>query len=810
MSRGRLRAGDVERPYGRTPLLRSLGLAAGAVGALGAGTLRYLLRRPLPRVDGEVHGVRGLNGPVEVVRDRWGVPHITAHDECDAQFALGFCHGQDRLWQMELQRRLACGELAEILGGLALDVDRFMRRLGLQRAAARELAELDAPTRECLEAYVAGVNAAINQVLARGRLPLEYSLLRFLPRPWQVLDTLSFARYFAFTQSPNWESELIRSRLIARMGYAEAAALEVDVWQPEGDSVPRLEDWGPPRMPTLGNQPPVDLSGGPGGSNCWVVSGARSSTGKPLLANDPHLFHSLPSVFYEAQLVGGSDLNVIGATAPGIPGVLIGHNRQIAWGFTASMADVQDLYVERLHPGDPSMTEFRGTWEAGEVVRETILVKGRAEPWFEEVLLTRHHGPLLTPTPALADEHRPLSLRSTALEARATARGCFALNRAANWEEFRAALEHWGTPSLNALYADVEGNIGWQLVGRIPIRARGQGLVPSPGWSGEYEWQGEIPYQDLPHVLNPSDGLWANANHNATRGSRHFFTAEYEDPARYQRIRQVLESKDRHSAVDFGALQADRVSLPARAVAALLGQHLDPAPGLEMDAVVRLRAWDGRVDEDSAAAAIYEVFRTELMRARYSDALGTLLPAALGVGPHPVFGAVWSRYFRMSMVVEARVRAWAAARESDADVPRAFRATVRLLREKQGTDVSRWSWGRLHTFKLSHALSVQKPLGAVLDVPAFPLGGDHETVHCVGLKPGAYEAAGPTAGYRFIADTSDWDASLGCIPGGQSGHRGSPHYADQLDDWRRVAYHPMPFTRPAVSRYARHTLTLHP
>ena len=788
-------------PFG----LNRLGVAAGATGALAAGAFGYLLRRPLPPLDGELR-LKGLSAPVDIVRDRWGIPHISARNPLDAYFAQGFCHAQDRLWHMELTRRLTAGRLAEVFGKLALDVDRFHRRLGLHRAAQREWDAADADLRDMLRAYAAGVNACLDGLVAAKKLPAEFVLARFQPEPWRPVDTLGFARYLAYSQTPNWESELVRSRLIARLGYAGASSLEPDVWQPDSDALPRLEDWGPPERPEPGELPPIALAGGPGASNAWVVSGARSSTGKPLLANDPHMFPRLPSVFYEVHLAAGGELNVAGASAPGAPGVIIGHNRHIAWGITASMADAADLYVERLDPGDSRRTEFAGRWESGTLVREVISVKGQAKPWIEDVLVTRRHGPLITPTPSLADEHRPLAMRSMVLEAESAASAILAINRAVSWDEFRAAASRWGTPAMNLTYADAEGNIGYQMVGSVPVRERGEGLVPSPGWTGQYEWRGTIPFDELPRAFNPPDGLWANANHNVATRSPHFFSREFIDPARYRRIRQVLESKPRHSAVDFGALQADEVSLPARRIAAVLVDHVRPRRPLEARALDELRRWDGRVSADSAAASVYEVFRNELLRARHAEAVGDLLASLQGVGPHPLVGATNSHYFLQTH----RVLDFVENNPDDPAVQRAFQASVAWLSRKLGPNVAVWHWGRLHQLRLEHALSARKPLGALFNIPSFPWSGDLETVRAGGSWPGEYRAVGPISAYRFIADCGDWDSSLSCIPGGQSGQRGSPHYADQVDAWRRVAYHPLSFTRPAIARVQRHSLRLVP
>jgi penicillin amidase len=788
-------------PFG----LSRFGVAAGATGALVAGAFGYLLRRPLPALDGEVH-IKGLSGPVEIARDRWGIPHISAREVLDAYFGQGFCHAQDRLWQMDVTRRLASGRLGDVFGKDALDIDRFQRRVGLQRAARHEWETLSGEVRDILRAYAAGVNACLDGLIAAKKLPVEFVLARFQPQPWEPVDTLVFARYLAYSQTPNWESELIRSRLIARVGYTTAASLEPDVWQPETSAVPHLGDWGPPELPPTGDVPPLELTGGPMASNAWAVSGSRSSTGKPLLANDPHMFPRFPSVFYEAHLAAGGELNVAGGSVPGAPGILIGHNRHIAWGITASMVDASDLYVERLDPGDARRTEFAGGWESGTLVREAIAVKGGARPVVEEVLITRRHGPLLTPTSSLPDEHRPLALRSMVLEAPSAAAAVLAINAASSWDEFRAAARLWGTPVMNLTYADVDGNIGYQMVGSVPIRQRGEGLVPSPGWSGQYEWTGVIPFDDLPCALNPPDGLWANANHNVAKKSPHYFAREFIDPARYQRIRQVLESKPRHSTLDFGALQADEVSLPARRVAAALVQHVAPRGSVEQRALEELRRWDGRISGDLPAATIYEVFRNELVRARYADVVGDMLPALLGVGLHPLLAATNSHYFLQTR----RVAEFVEVSPGDPALGRAFHASIGWLVRKLGPNVANWHWGRLHQLKLEHALSLRKPLGLVFDVPSFGWGGDLETVRAGGSSPGAYTVTGPISAYRFIADCGDWDNSLACIPGGQSGHRGSPHYADQVDAWRRVAYHPLSFTRPAIARVQRHALRLVP
>ena len=613
--------------------------------------------------------------------------------------------------------------------------------------------------RDTLRAYAAGVNACLDGLFGSGKLPVEFVLARFSPEPWEPLDTLAFARYFAFSLSANWESELVRSRLIARLGYAVAASLEPDVWQPDTDALPRLEDWGPAgdarRSASCRRS---SLPGGPGASNAWVVSGARSSTGKPLLANDPHLFPRMPSVFYEIHLAAGGELNVAGASAPGAPGVLIGHNRHIAWGITASTADVADLYVERIDPGDARRTEFDGHWETGTLIREVIAVKGRAEPWVEEVLVTRRHGPLITPTPGLADEHRPLALRSMVLEAPSAAAAMLAINRATSWDEFRAAASALGhavdepacTPTSRATSAT-----RWSAACRCATR--GEGLVPSPGWSGQYEWRGTIDFDEPAARVQPARRAVGQRQPRTSRKhSPHFFSREFIDPARYQRIRQVLESKERHSAVDFGALQADEVSLPARRVAAACWSSTCRRVG-------RLEA--------ARAGRAARLGRSRRRRLRGGEHLRGLSQRA---DPRAA-----CRGARRHAAGVARRRAAPAARRGDVALLFADAARARLSRGVaraippcggRSTPRSVWLSRRLGPERRRLAVGPRAPAaararavdsqaaghavrrarlsaGAAIWKPSAPAAA----------SPASSPPAGPISAYRLIADCGDWD-----------------------------------------------------
>ncbi len=794
------------------PVLTGLGVAAALARMLAGAGLAILFRRTVPQMEGTVR-LAGLEGRVEVVRDQWGVPHIFAESPRDLFFAQGYVTAQDRLWQMELNRRVATGELAELLGRQALDVDRLLRRLGFLRVARWERAMLDADTHMVLESYCAGVNAFIETCGAGPSV--EFSLLGFRPRPWTPEECLAFGRFMAFALSPNWDSELLRARSIARLGREAAAELELGTWQASGDAVPgevdyrvvdRLAETFPSGLPAVA---PAAPSGS--GSNNWAVHGDRTTTGRPILANDPHLHPRLPALWYEVHLRGGG-YDVIGASMPGTPGVLIGHNSRMAWGVTAAMVDVQDFFLERFSPdGDTYL--FQGNWERAQRVTERIAVRGMDQPVVEEVLVTRH-GPVLTPVLKEGNEHYALALRSVVLEEAPVAACLLALNRAGSWDEFRTALESWAAPPLNFVYADVDGNIGYQMAGRVPMRARGEGLVPAPGWDGAYEWTGFIPFQQLPTTLNPSTGFVATANHRLGEDSAPcVLTGEWVDDYRYRRICQVITSRERLSVEDMKALQNDLYSVAAADLLESLGE-LDPADPLEATALQWLMAWDRRLDKDSVGACIYHELRRCLAHKIYLPEVGDLLCHLMGDGLDRLLAPTGSYHYHLSSGVISGLRRLPSRADAgpgphrEAVLEEAFLDAVAGLRRRLGDDVSRWRWGRVHTVTFRHALSVREPLGRLFDQGPFPVGGDADTVCQMKAMPGAWQSAALVPSYRTIIDLADWDRSLSVLPPGQSGHRTSPHFADQICLWLDGRYHLMPYSRTAIDAYKESTLVL--
>ena len=784
--------------------------------------LTWLSRRRLPQTGGTLR-LPGLEAPVEVIRDRWGVPHIYADNVEDLFFAQGFVHAQDRLWQMELNRRIGSGRLSEILGDLALDTDRFIRTVGFRRVAEVEVALLDEDSRRIMRAYAAGVNAYLE---SGAPLPLEFTLLRLKPEPWTIADTLVWGKVMAFNLSVNWETEILRARLIDRLGAEKAAELEPYYPKDNPGVIPSEVDYSRLTTDILEHYKQaarwLGTSGAGVGSNNWVVDGTRTTTGKPLLANDPHLALQMPSVWYENHLVGAG-YEVTGVSFPGVPGVIIGHNNHVAWGVTNGFPDVQDLYIERLHPDDPHKYEFKGEWHDAEVVREEIRVKGQEEPVVEEVVITRH-GPIITNV--LPEELRrdgaPLAMRWTALDPGTLFSSILQLQRASNWDEFTAALRYWDVPAQNFVYADVEGNIGYYLPGRIPIRARGVGLVPVPGWTGEYEWTGYIPYEELPHAFNPAEHYVATANNRIVGNDYPYFvSADWMNGYRARRIVDLLTAKETLSADDYAAMHMDLCSLPGRAMAGYIGA-LEPEDERCRQAVEFVRGWDHELTPDTVGGTIFEAFQLQLLRLTFADKLGQeLAEAYIGTGFHPTLaptnGFMGRAVTVLLRLLENETSPWytdtgtGRERTRDEVLLLALARTVEELSAALGDDVSQWLWGRLHEATFAHPMGQVKPLDQVFNRGPFPIGGDTDTVCQAAFVPGKpYAPTAWVASYRQIVDLSNWDRSQAIHTNGQSGQPGSAHYDDMIESWLTGKYHPMLWTREQVEREAEGRLRLEP
>jgi penicillin amidase len=779
--------------------LRKLVIAAVVVlvvvGAIST-TFGLLVLRPLPTIDADER-LLGLHERVEVLRDKFGVPHVFATDQHDLFFAQGYVTAQDRLWQMDIYRRAAEGRLAEVLGEPALESDRFMRTLGLGRAALLDASVISDEARGFVEAYMEGVNKFLQQ--HGDSLPVEFTILGYRPEPWTVLDTLAIAKLQLYDAAGNYTQELLRASIAARLGPEVLATL-----LPDASTNAVVDDgraWAlvsPEMSPGLAGDGPSALAsvlGGAGqglGSNCWALNGSHTASGKPLLAGDPHLPVRNPSIWYEVALDAG-DLHLIGFSIPGVLGVVIGHNDRIAWSFTYALADTQDLFVERQDPVDLRRYEYEGRMEKATFTREVIKVKGRVDPVLIDVAITRH-GPILTPV--LKEQKAQLALRWSALDGTNTIEAVLGMGRARSFSEFRAAAALFVGATLSACYADVDGHIGYLLVGRLPDRKAGDGRLPVPGWSGDYEWRGLLSADENPFLLDPPGGLVVNANNRPVdRATETGWEGEWDPGFRYAYLRAALTGMTGADVARFRSLQADVTSLPVqRFRATILSAHA--ASPLAVQAQSLVRDWDGVLGVDSAAAAVYESWLVHMCERTFRDKLGPTLYEQYLTDGRPTF-ALYDLIGTPSSTWFADLASGDAG-DRDAIAAAALEDAMRDLTTRLGPVASSWRWGDLHTVSFEHPLSAAKPLDLILTIGPVRRPGD-------GYSPnnGAYSLLQPFsvhshASERQIVDLADVDASLSITPTGESGQPYSPHWGDQTQMWANGEYKPMALSRERI------------
>ncbi|WP_458761607.1 penicillin acylase family protein [Cupriavidus basilensis] len=772
----------------------------------------------------------GLRESVSIVRDRHAVPHIKAANAQDAYFALGFVHAQDRLWQLQMSKRIVSGRLAEILGPSALDTDRFLRTLGVRRNAEAILAQSSAETRAMLQAYADGVNAYIDG--RKGPLPPEFLILRTQPERWEPADTLAWQTMMAWDLGGNWTQETLRMRLAQVLPVSRINELLAPY---PGERPLRTMDYGnlyrhlaplATAMARVEQQAPAGYVEGMG-SNNWVVSGAHTRSGKPLLANDPHLGLQAPALWYFAQMQAPG-LDVTGATLPGMPGVVLGHNQRIAWGFTNTAPDVQDLYIERLQPGSTQRYQTPDGWAEFVTRTETIHVKGAPDVTLN-VRETRH-GPVISDVAEpVATAAAPLgaqyvvAFQWTALRADdRTVQAGLALNRATDWASFLAAMRDFHSPQQNIVYADVDGNIGFIAPGRVPLRRADndlKGLAPAPGWDARYDWSGFIPFEQLPRSFNPPEGVIATANQKIVEDDYpYFLTSEWTVPYRYQRIRTLIDATERHTMDSFGAIQKDTLSLAVRdALPLLLASPIasDPAlPERERALIASLRKWDGDMQPRLSEPLVATAWLRELSRVLFEDKVGD-----------PLFNRLWEqRNVQQPMLNVLRNPRgqgafWCddsttpATETCDDAIAKAWRLAIADLDRRYGDKPERWRWGQAHAARSEHKPFGKQPYLAGLFNVKVPSGGDTYTVnvgrHNLRDEAAPFESV-HAASLRAIYDLSDLAESRFMDSTGQSGNVTSTHYRDWTDKWAAVQYITMAPGRRAPGNEAFDTLVLQP
>jgi len=834
-------------------ILRIIGLGLLALVLILVAAVAVLLpgqiKASFPQTDGEIQ-VAGLDGQVDVYRDENGIPHIYASTEHDLFFAQGYVHAQDRFWQMDFQRHTSTGRLSELLGSNTVDIDKFLRTMGWERVARAEMALLDDTSMMMLEAYAAGVNAYLAEHSGT-EISLEYLFLNLInsgytPAPWEPLHTVSWAKAMAWDLRDNMDIEIERSILLKTLGPQQMADLypaypaDMPLIVPDfeiseepaiiqsnpglqSDELAALMQGLDGRIAALDailkSDPHADL-----GSNSWVVSGELTATGMPLFANDPHLGASVPSIWYQmglhCQPVGPDcNYNAAGVTFVGAPGIVLGHNDSIAWGFTNVGPDVMDLFVIKVNPDDPYQYELNGEWVDMEVVIEEIVVAG-SETIELPVRITKF-GPIVSDTyGSLTDldetsglnlpESYAVALKWTALEPGTTLQSLFHLNRAQNFEEFREAASQFVVPAQNLLYADIDGNIGYQMPGYIPLRAAGDGLFPAPGWTDEYDWQGYIPFEQLPYAYNPPSGYIVTAN-NAVVG------AEYPYPIadmwdygfRAERIVEMIENAP--GPIDIAYYQqmlGDNMNLGALPVVdALVAVDYEDARLNELRDL--LASWNGAHDKESNGAALFVPVWKHLLANTFNDDLPEI------AWPNAGGGSVW--YVIMESLLAQPENAWwddsaTADRETRDDIlKRSFADGVAEVEDKLGKDESRWAWGDLHTMTYEHDVMSNFPLIDKLFNPGpYRIGGGNSIVNATSWGGNEDYSATSTPSKRTIFDLSNWQNALQITTVGQSGHATHPNYNNLAPLWANIEFIPLHWDLDAIQAAAEGHLILKP
>ena len=840
-------------------IVSSILVLAIVLGLVGNAYWQKAIKDSFPVVDGNIQ-LSGLQGEVTVTRDEMGIPHIYAGNLHDLFYAQGYVHAQDRFWQMDFWRHIGAGELSEMFGKSQLDTDIFLKTLGWKRLAESEVASLKPESIEILNAYADGVNAYLDGK-SGSQISLEYVVLKALnpsytPAKWTPVNTLTWAKAMAWDLRGNIGQEIERSVLLKTLTPEQIAELypEYPSDHPLIAGNFQLDD--PSLAPTnnktmLGNQEMAALSelvkgkidkvdallgkNTPSvGSNNWVISGELSATGKPLLANDPHLGIQMPSIWYQIDLhcqpkSDACPYEVAGFSFAGVPGVVIGHNDKIAWAFTNNGPDVMDLYIEKVNPENPDQYEYKGKWVDFEITNETLMVDGEK---VDIRIRTSVHGPVISDSfGPLKDEVEPtatafalrtgqelpekyaIALRWTALEPGSVFEAIWGFNKATNWDEFREAGRNFEVPSQNLLYADVEGNIGYQMPGNVPVRAAGDGTQPVPGWTGEYDWLGYIPFEELPSIFNPESGYIITANNKVVSPNYpYLITTDWDYGYRAARIEQmIMNAGHKISIEDFKQFQGDDTNMNAKNMLDVLnGIELRPELATLRDTY--LANWDYR-EGANASAALYEAFWWSLVESTFKDEAipEDQLPKG-GSRTYEIMrhlvqqpDSAWWDDKTTPEVIETRDDIFAAAFEKSTKCEECV--------SKMGTDISNWDWSVLHSATFRNATLGESGIGLIENIfnrGPIPVTGGESIVNATGWDIYDTFEVNWLPSMRMTVDLSDLANSQTVHTTGQSGHAYHPHYFDMAPLWAGLKYYPMYWTSEQVSTAAQNTLVLHP
>ena len=748
------------------------------------GFLLFILvpiSRSNPKIKGKIR-LPDLQEEVSVIIDDWGVPHIFAQNEKDLYFASGYMQAQERMWQMELTRRAGFGRLSGIFGKMALERDKFMRNMGFEEAALNDFGNLSPKMRELIASYCNGINAWMDS--RKLNWPIEFLVLRFRPEPWTPLDSLVVKEIMALMLCPDYKSEAVRGKLAESLGAEKALQiLEEGIPSPPSESA--MVSW-----QDMLAVPPFQ------GSNNWVVSGNRSESGKPLLANDPHLQITLPPIWYEMH-VNCPGLNAVGVTLPGVPFIIIGHNPSVAWGITNSAADVQDLYMEKLDSSG-NMYLDRGEWKPLFKKKQEIKIKGRRKPEEIEIRWTER-GPIITPI--VIESQTPLSLSWTIYEGGRTMEAFYLLNKARNWQEFSEALALFDVPSQNFVYADTEGNIGYYLSGKIPIRAAQAAVFPFPGWKEEGQWQGFIDEDKKPNLFNPEEGYIVTANNKIVPdGFPYYVSFDWDIPFRADRVRELLLQKEKHSIESFKIMQNDVYTKEGEAFLPVF-KDVEETDDNAGEALRLLKDWDLRMSSGKEPAlfeAFINIFHAEVFKDELGENFGDFDPSfrRKKAGILRLLSDPHSSWYDNTETPQV---------ENREDIVRISLEQAHDKLEKKYGPPDDWDWMRFHSIRFRHSLG-EVPLFRFLNRGPYPLDGHAYTIRA------SFPAFGTSSGssYRQIIDLSDFKNSICVLTSGQSGCFLSRFYDDQIPLWLEGQYHPMLFFPDDIRASSAGTLKLVP
>jgi penicillin amidase len=743
--------------------------------------LFILMSSSVPGTKGRI-SLKGLTSEVRITIDAWGVPHIFAQDEKDLFFACGYMHARERMWQMELSRRAGFGRLSEIFGRRALEQDRFMRNIGLKEAARKDFEKLSSRMKELLISYTNGVNSWMS---SRGfNWPPEFLLLRCRPYPWSPMDSLVVKESMALLLCADYQSEALRANLVKRLGPQKALQiLEEGIVEAPSETEDASFAEGSALLPSQG-------------SNNWVLAGRRTESGKPLLANDPHLNVTLPPVWYEIHLISPG-FNVTGVSLPGIPLIIIGHNESIAWGITNSGADVQDLYLEKIDPSGENYLD-KNEWKPLLKKEEIIRIKGEGKQERMEISWTAR-GPIVSPS--LIKSRHPLSLSWTIYEGGLTFESFYLLNKAQNWQEFKAALKLFDAPSQNFVYADRQGNIGYYLSGKIPLRPEAAALFPFPGWKEEGSWTGFLKEEEKPALYNPEQGFIITANNKIVAGDfPHYLSVDWEAPFRAERIKELLLQREKHSVETFKKIQSDVFSKKGELILPYITKT-EEAEGKAKEAIRILKGWDLLLSSGKEAA-LYKAFENFFHEEVFKDDLGDDFQS---------FDSLFRRKRAgLLRILSDPLSPWFDKKDTPEKETREEMIEVSLERayewlEKKYGPPEKWDWLRMNSLYFRHLLG-GAPLLRFFNRGPFPMSGDSSTVRVYSSS----RKGSLAASYRQIIDLSDFRNSVCVLSSGESGHFKSRFYDDQIPLWLEGRYHPMLFAPEDIEANSSGILVLKP